>query len=55
VKPQDITYQERISDNPGRVRAARNIIGALGKIKDSASAHVVATWDLTSVEILGID
>lgn len=51
-----MTYQERISDNPGRTRAARNIIGALAKIKDSALAERIgAVTDLTDVEVQGID
>jgi hypothetical protein len=38
VQSREITYQKRISNNPGRARTIRNIIGAHGKIEDGAKA-----------------
>ena len=57
MQPRDVTYQERISDNPDRAIATNT--GALAKVKEGAYTKTVATATetrvFTDVEVLGID
>ena len=53
---REITYQERISDNPARARVVRNIVGTFAKIKDGAlTERVGAVTDLTDIEVQGVN